>query len=136
MSKGSKKKHTKFTIQSLIRLVVFSFVVFFIISFISGQKINSSESIDSTLSIDEKETGLILGKTTEISNEIYQKIPPKSRETLENLNQTPAVIFIQEKIDAIKEESKDFPQKQIKEIQKMVVKNIYENTIRSIDSTN
>lgn len=134
MSTGIKKKHTKFTFQSLIRLAIFSIILFFIISSISGQKINSSEVIDSTLSINEKESNFILGRTTEISNNIYQKIPPKSRQQLENINQNPAVIFIQEKINLIKEQSQDFPQKQIKEIQKTIIKNIYENTVRNIDS--
>ena len=95
---------------------------------------NSSSNLDSTFSLDEKQTNFILGKTTEISNNIYNSIPQKSREQLENLGQTPAGIFIQEKINFIKEQSQDFPQKQIKEIQKMVVKSIYENTVRNIDS--
>ena len=124
----SKKKNTKFTFQSIIRLVIFSIVIFFIISSISGQKTNSPKIID------EKDSNFILGKTTEIGNDIYQAIPENSRKQLENLNQTPSMIFIQEKINYIKEQSQDFPQKQIKEIQKMVVKNIYENTVRNIDS--
>ena len=117
-----------------MRLIVFSVIIYFLISFISNQKINYSQKTDSTLSFGEKQTGLILGKTTEVSNNIYQSIPEGSRKQLENLNQTPAAIFIQEKINIIKEASQDFPQKQIKEIQKMVVQNIYENTLRNIDS--
>jgi hypothetical protein len=134
VSTGIKKKHTKFTFQSLIRLVIFSIILFFIISSVSGQKINSPDVIDPTLSVNEKEFGFILGKTTEIGNDIYQKIPLKSRQQLENINQNPAVIFIQGKIDLIKEQSQGFPQKQIKEIQKTIIKNIYENTVRNIDS--
>lgn len=134
MSTGIKKKHTRFTFQSLIRLVIFSIILFFVISFISGQKINSPKVIDPTLFTEESESDYILGKTTEIGNNIYQKIPPKSREQLENLNQNPTIILIQEKINLIKEQSQGFPQKQIKEIQKMVIKNLYENTIRNIDS--
>lgn len=134
MSKNLKKKHIRFTFQSFIRLVIFSVVVFLIISFISGQKLNSPQVIDDTLSIDEQESNFILGTTTEIKNDIYQAIPPKSREQLENLNTNPAIIFIQDKFSFVKEQTKDFPQKQIKEIQKMVAKSIYENTIRNIES--
>ena len=134
MSTGLKKKHTKFTFQSLIRLAIFSLIIFFIISYISGQKLNSPLNLDQTISLDEKQSNLILGKTTEIGNQIYQSIPEKSRNQLENLNQTPVVIFIQDKINLIKEQTQGFPQKQIKEIQKMLVKNIYENTVRNIDS--
>ena len=128
------KKITKFTFKSLIRLIIFSVIIFFLISYVSGQKLNSPQIIDPTISLDEKQSNFILGKTTEISNNIYQSIPENSRKQLENLNQTPAVIFIQEKINLIKEQSQGFPQKQIKEIQKMVVKSVYENTVRNIDS--
>lgn len=134
MSKALKKKRTKFTFQSFIRLVIFSAVVFFIISFISGQKLNSPKIIDKTLSIDEEKSNVILGVTTEIGNNIYQSIPPKSRQQLENFNTSSTMIFIQDKINFVKEQTKDFPQKQIKEIQKAVVKNIYDNTMKNIDS--
>ena len=134
MSTGLKKKHVKFTFQSIIRLIIFSVIIFFVISYISDQKLNSPLNIDQTISLDEKQSNFILGKTTEIGNNIYQSIPKNSRQQLENLNQNPAVIFIQEKINLIKEQTQGFPQKQIKEIQKMVVDSIYKNTIRNIDS--
>ncbi|MDD2482741.1 MAG: hypothetical protein PHE32_02685 [Candidatus Shapirobacteria bacterium] len=134
MYTGYKKKHVKFTFKSIIRLIIFSVIIFFIISYISGQKLNSSLSIDPTISINEKQSNFILGKTTEIGNNIYNSIPEGSRQQLENLNQTPAVNFIQEKINLIKEASQGFPQKQIKEIQKMLLKNVYENSLRNIDS--
>lgn len=134
MSTSFKRKHNRFTFQSLIRLIVFSLIVFFIISYISGQKINSPKNTDPTLSLDENKTNIILGKTTEIGNNIYKSIPENSRQQLENLNQNPAMIFIQEKINLIKEQSQGFPQKQIKELQKIIVKNVYENTLKKIES--
>lgn len=130
----SKKKHTRFTFQSLIRLIIFCVIIFFLISLISGKKSNFSTKIDPTLSLDEEQSNFILGKTTEISNNIYQSIPEGSRKQLENLNQNQAVLFIQDKINLIKEASIGFPQKQIKEIQKMIIDNIYQNTLKNIDS--
>lgn len=134
MSTVSKKhKKTHFTFQSFLRLIVFTVIVFFIISFVSDQKLNSNSN-KLVLSDKEKESGSILGKTTEISNNLYQQIPPQSRQQLENLNQSQAFIFIQNKINFIKENTNGFPQQQIKDIQKMVVKNLYENTMKNIDS--
>ena len=130
----SKKKHIKFTFNSLIRLIIFSIIIFFLVSYISDQKTNSFKEINSILSLNEDQSGFILGKTTEIGNNIYQSIPENSRKQLENLNQNSAIIFVQEKINFIKEQSSGFPQKQIKEIQKMIIDNIYQNTIRNIDS--
>lgn len=132
MSKSSKKKVTKFTFQSLIRLIIFGVIVFFIISLISGQKINQ-DSVDPTVSSD-KNNNPILGKTTEITNDIYQSIPAESRQQLENLNQNPAVTFVQQQIKSIKEITDGFPQKQIKEIQKIILTNLYQNSMRKIDS--
>lgn len=132
--KHKKKKHTEFTAQSLIRLSIFSVIVFLIISLISKQKINSFQTINPDLSNKEPKPNLIFEKTTEISNNIYQSIPENSRKQLENFNQNQTTTFIQEKINLIKEQSQGFPQKQIKEIQKMIVNNIYQNTLRSIDS--
>lgn len=134
MSSGiKKKKHTKFTFRSLIRLIVFGVIFFLTISLISNQKLNPNQ-VDKIPLLSEQQNDSILGKTTEISNKIYQSIPPESRHQLENLNQTPAIIYIQEKINYLKEESKYFPQKQIKEIQKMIINQLYENSMRSIDS--
>jgi len=130
----SKKKHVKFTFRSFIRLTIFGVIIFFLISLISNQRFNSLTKSDPTLSLDEEQSNFVLGKTTEIGNTIYQSIPEKSRKQLENLNQSQAFIFIQEKINDIKEASDGFPQKQIKEIQKMIIDNIYQNTLRSIDS--
>jgi len=90
--------------------------------------------MDPTISLDEQQSNFILGKTTEISNNIYQSIPESSRKQLENLNQNQAVLFVQDKINLIKEASIGFPQKQIKEIQKMIIDNIYQSTLKSIDS--
>lgn len=137
MSKGrkhKKKKHAEFTAKSLIRLSIFSVIVFLIISFISGKKINSFQTINPDLAIEQPKPDFILKKTSEISNDIYQSIPENSRKQLENFNQNQTTILIQEKINLIKDQSQGFPQKQIKEIQKMIVNNIYQNTLRSIDS--
>ena len=133
MSKGSKKKVTKFTFQSFFRLLVFGILTFFIISLISGKKIKPDIS-DPTLSSNEESNNYILGKTTEISNQIYQSIPPESRQQLENLNQNPVVNFMQKQIELIKQQSQDFPQKQIKEIQKIILTNIYQSSMKQIDS--
>lgn len=129
-----KKKDVSFTFASLIRLIIFIVIVFFIISFISDQKQNSYSNSDPTLFLNENQSNFLIIKAGEIGNSLYQSIPENSRKQLENFNQTPAAIFIQEKVSLVKEASAGFPQKQIKEIQKMIVKSIYENTLRNIDS--
>ncbi|MEI8067692.1 MAG: hypothetical protein WCG91_01930 [Candidatus Shapirobacteria bacterium] len=106
-----KKIKTRFTLKSLIRLIIFLAIIYLLISFISLQKPlkiptfnnpNKVENINLNPNID--------------------------------LGQNQAMIFIQDKFNELKKLSEGFPQKQIKEIQKMVVKNIYDDTIKKIDS--
>lgn len=130
----SKKKEKTFTFQSFIRLTIFIIIFFIAISLLSSHKKTSSLQSDPTLFIGEQEKSFLLSKASEIGNSLYLSIPPSSRYQLENLNQTPAAFFIQEKIALIKEASNGFPQKQIKEIQKMIATSIYENFIRTIDN--
>jgi len=70
----------------------------------------------------------------EIINNIYQQIPPKSREQLENLNHLPLYITIRQKIQQILPQFQDFPNTQIKEIKKEIINRIYQDIIKSIDN--
>jgi len=126
VSHSSFKKDKKFKVtpKVVIRLVIFFVVVYFLIIIFSSnnQTFYSSQSDDPTI----------------LTNEIkidswYQKIPLENRQKIENIGQSPAVKFIQEKFDYLKQESQYFPQKQIKEIKKMIIQNIYHDMMNNID---
>jgi len=69
-----------------------------------------------------------------VLGETVNYLPPQSRDTLKNLQTFPVIIFIQGKLDLVKNISVDFPQKQITELKKMVVQNIYQNIMKSIEN--
>jgi hypothetical protein len=65
---------------------------------------------------------------------VYDKLPPKSQETINNLDNNPLITTIQEKLDYVKKESLNFPQKQINEIKKSIINSIYKNIMESINT--
>jgi hypothetical protein len=114
MLKKSKSFHLSF--QVILRLLIFSLVVYFSIIYLSG---SNKPNIPS-----------VLGETT---TPLYDRLPPASRSALENLSSSPAIIFVQNKIELLKVETADFPQKQIRDIQKAVINKLYSNIIKNID---
>lgn len=122
MALKAKKKEFKFTFKVLIRIIIFAGLIYLIISYVSVNKINK------TIEINDLTT--ILGEESSASsylNSIYNMIPERSRNQLENINQNPVLIFIQKQMEG-------FPNKQIKEIQKAIIKNIYDNMMENIES--
>ena len=63
---------------------------------------------------------------------IYQQIPPQSRKNLENLSTNPTIISFQTKIKSLQVETNGFPQKQINDIKKAVINQIYQNVMKSL----
>ncbi len=121
-----KTKPQKVTLKSIIRLILFLLIVFLIISFISSQKTIKTEINDPTVYIGESLGGDVLGT-------FYSKLPEKSRYQIENFNQTEAGIFLQNSTKYLKNQLNGFPQKQIKEIKKAVIKNISDDMIKNIE---
>ncbi len=123
---SKKTKPQKVTLKSIIRLILFLAIVFLIISFISRQQTIKTEISDPTVYIGESLGGGVLGT-------FYSKLPEKSRYQIENFNQTEAGIFLQNSTEYLKNQLNGFPQKQIKEIKKAVIKNISDDMIKNIE---
>ena len=125
MSKSDKPQ--KITFKSIIRLIIFSLLVWLIISFLNQQSQSKQKSVDDpTLSIEETLGSDVLG-------EVYSHLPQDSQNQIENFDQSQMGIFFNNSLGYIKEKLDGFPQKQIKEIKKAVVKNISDEMIRQID---
>lgn len=121
-----KPKPQKITFGSIIRLIIFSAVVFFLISWFNQKPSNQISSGDPTLFIGENNSSNVLG-------DMYSKLPENSRQQLENFNQTQTGQFISNSTEFIKSKLDGFPQKQIKEIKKAIIKNISDDMIKNID---
>ena len=122
-----KPKPQKITFGSIIRLIIFAVIVYFLISWFS-QKPSNNISVD--------DPTLFIGETASSSNvfgNLYSKLPENSRHQLENFNQTQAGQLISASTEFIKSKLDGFPQKQIKEIKKGIIKNISDDMIKNID---
>lgn len=119
---SAKTKHQKrsFTFATIIRLTIFALIVYFLINYFSG---SSNQSIlgDSTIDL------------SPYTQQVTNLLPEKSQKTLENLPQSPVFTFIHQKIVYLQQESNGFPEKQIKEIKKAVIKDIYDKLLHSIE---
>lgn len=124
MSKKSKPQ--QITFKSILRLILFLFIVFILISWFSSQKPVNNNFNDPTVYV-----GETLG--SDVFNQIYQKLPESSRYQLEHFNQTPVGIWLKNTSSYIGTQLNGFPQKQIKEIKKAIIKNISDDMIRNID---
>lgn len=123
---SKKNKPQKVTFKSIFRLILFLLIILIIISIISSQKTNQTEIDDPTVYIGESLGGDVLG-------EVYSKLPEKSRYQIENFNQTEVGIFFQNSTEYLKTQLNGFPQKQIKEIKKAIIKNISDDMIKNIE---
>jgi len=124
MSKEDKPQ--KITFKSVIRLVIFLFLAWLIISFLSQQSQLKENIDDPTVSIDETMGGDVLG-------EMYSRLPQDSRNQIENFDKTETGKFFYNSFEYVKEKLDGFPQKQIKDIKKGIIKNMSEEMIRQVD---
>jgi hypothetical protein len=126
---SKKDKTQKVTLKSIFRFIIFLFLAWLIISFLSKQNQNKQLVDDPTLSFDEISQsfgGDVLG-------DMYSKLPSDSRSQIENFNQTEAGKIFSNSFGYIKEQLNDFPQKQIREIKKAIIKNVSDEMIKNID---
>jgi hypothetical protein len=133
---STKLKHKdnefKLTPKVLLRLSLFALIFYFLVNYLSQnyQNITPPQFIDSAVlgDLDTKNP-----TRQNLFNDFYQKLPDSSRQYIEDLGKSPVIISLQENISNIKKSTDGFPQKQIKEIKKNLVKSISDEIIKSID---
>lgn len=118
-----KKKKFHLTPKVILRVIIFALIIYLSINLLS--KPGGSPSV-----LGEQSSNPFL---KEYFDKAYSALPPDSRSALENYSSSPQAIFIEEKINILKQETANFPQKQIKEIQKDIVDQIYSNIIKNIE---
>lgn len=127
-----KKKPFKFTFKVFIRIVVF-LIIFVLILFYVSSSISKKEKNSDYSDYQDKYEASILGEQT-VAN-IYEQIPPHIKEPIENISQNSAIIYVEEKIQEIKEQGSSFISNQMKEIKKAILKAFFQNINKSIENT-
>lgn len=122
-----KSKVQKITFKSIIRLTLFILIVYLLINLLNQQQEPIKLSKDPTSYIGESSGGQILGT-------IYSKLPQDSRYQIEHFDQTFLGKFYKSSSDYLKWQLNGFPQKQIKQFKKDLIKNISDDLIQDIDN--
>jgi len=119
-----KKKQFHFTFGVFIRLLIFFVIIYFSIVYFSSQnKPINIQPFDTTLAIDESTKNNLLPNFLQ---NIYGKLPENSRYQIEHIKENQTILYIQNQLNG-------FPGKQIKELQKLIVKNVSDTIIKNID---
>jgi hypothetical protein len=124
---ANKAKPQKITFQSIVRLIVFIIIIYISISWLSRQKQVTLQLNDPTIYFGENI------QKSNILNDIYNKLPQNSRYQLEHFSQTNIGIFFSNSEKYIVSQLNGFPQKQIKQIKKNIIKGISDDMIKNID---
>ena len=82
-----KKEKTKIGFSSILRLIIFLFIVFVLINFLANKTINSQP---------QSNFSQVLGESfgSDILDNFYSKLPESSRSQIENINQTEISKFL------------------------------------------
>ncbi len=126
---SKKDKVQKITFKSIVRLAIFSVLIYFTISFLDQKNSNKAILNDPTVAFDE--VNQPLGEN--VLGEMYSALPEDSRNQLENFNETETGKFFSNSLKYLQEKLDGFPQKQIKEIKKGLIKNVSEEMIRQVE---
>lgn len=111
----ARHKKYKFTLKTVLRVLIFLFVVFLLISILA----QNSFGIIPSFNID--------------YNKIYQKVPSSFRTQLESIPSNPVIINSQIKINEISSQGFSFFDNQIKEIKKLLIRRVADDMIKKID---
>lgn len=122
-----KVRPQRINLKSLFRLIIFLIIFFFLISWFSQNQPNKILDDHPTKFIDQ------IVSSPDILGVMYSKLPKDSRSKLENFNQLEIGKFISNTSETIRINLEGFPQKQIKEIKKAIIRSISDDMIRSID---
>lgn len=112
---SKKNEEQSFTFKTFIRLLIFILIFFISINFLSNHQSNLEDPT-------------VLGESTvnTFIGDVYQQLPESSRHQIENFNKIPLIHSIQDQLNG-------FPDRQIKEVQKALVKKISESMIKNIE---
>jgi len=126
----SEDKKFKITPARLFRWSVFLILFYLSLSYFASHRLP-----------DNSDPTTVLGENTAIPNlsvvsqSLLKSLPQSSQRQLQNLPQSPVIIYIQDRLKFIQEQSVGFPQKQITEIKKSLVEKIYQDLMDNLNQS-
>lgn len=121
-----EKERFHFTLKVLFRILIFALIIYLSIIWLSSKQDSAPILGDTTTLIDED-------TKNDFVNDLYQKLPDRSRQQLENFEETSLFLYFQEKVSFIQQQTDGFPDRQIKEVQKAIIKKVSQEMVNSIE---
>ena len=140
MAKRKKKKIKKakepfrLSLQHIIRIAIFLFVVFGTISLLNKTPKNDISINDPTLSKEESQPNN--NNLATFLSDNFEKLPNPTKEKILGVTDTRIVKNIYTFFDTIKKEIPNFPQKQINSLKKSIIDNIYQDITKNLENNN
>ncbi|MBU1129819.1 hypothetical protein KKE45_00670 [Patescibacteria group bacterium] len=138
MAKRKKRKTRKekepfrLSLRHIIRIALFLFIIFGTISLINQTP--KKDIIDPTVLKEENQQNNN-NLATFLSNS-FENLPDSTKEKILGVSNTSVVKNIQSFFDTIKKEIPNFPQKQINDLKKSIISNIYKDIMKGLENNN
>ena len=132
MPRDIDQKSNRIGSKSVIRLIIFLAVIYFSIFYLSRNFQKKEMLTDPTVLGQEIET-IATPQLKPFFDQIYQSLPQDSRQKIENTEQIPAIIYIREKYDDLKDQVNGFPQRQINQLKKEIIQSVYDDLMQGIN---
>jgi len=128
--KKKKDKDFRFTFKHFLRLLAFIFIVYYLFTYLSSSlEKRSYNSSDPT----------VLGQSSQaveipqIFDNLYQSLPKDTKDKIEAIPSLPVIIKAQEGLSSLQKEMNGFPQKQINQLKKELIRSVADDMINKID---
>gem|GEM_PF-6996676 len=118
MSIHSKKKDFRLSFKVIFRFTFFILIIAASIYYMSAQNALRNPNVLGTATTPASEMPIV----KMIVDNLYNQLPENSRNTIENLNNSPVFTDIQNKLNYFKEVSTNFPQHQLNYIKVYILK--------------
>jgi hypothetical protein len=120
-------KNQQFTFKTLVRLLLFSLLLYYLFTYLSQNIVDKQSRNDPTVLGQESEESTIFLK------DVYLSLPESSRQKLENLDQFPPYLYLEKQSNYLLNQINGFPQKQLNQLKKDIIQSVYQDLMKNLN---
>jgi len=117
VSRKAKLKPRVNTLQVIIRILLFAIVISFLINYLSAGIESGNSHILGTRTFVPSDLPIVKS----IVDNLYQQLPPNSRQLIENLVGSSALEFVQSSVDDLRDQTSSFPRRQLEAVKQYLI---------------
>jgi len=128
--KKKKDKDFHFTFKHFLRLLAFIVIVYYLFNYLSSSLENRDYNPNDPTVLGQSSKSEELPK---IFDDLYQNIPSDTKDKIEAIPSLPVIIKAQEGLSSLQKELNGFPQKQLNQFKKELIRSVADDMINKID---